>query len=168
MTINLDDIKPGDTITLEHSSGDRLSGIASDDPGYFAVDNLDVSDFWLPWFTANGWQIIDHKPAVTLPTAEGWYEDVTGVVWHLVEEDERFVQRWFLNGEFQTNSNVAKFAPFTHLVPEGSERDATARKVIDYVKSIAQFYEGTDEEAHFEAVLADARQHFGLSGEAGA
>lgn len=130
---NLEDIKPGDKLTLEHGDGSRLVGLGVD--SVYSVLTGERRSY-VRGLLERGWSITDHvsaKPKVGLPT-----EPYTAYV------DRYGTDIWTINGlgnlrcVGSPGSDPAKYAPFTRLIPEDSTlgqdvRDQAIRDVIGTV-----------------------------------
>ena len=144
--------KPGDVITLEHDDGSRLVREVGEvyTGSALRVRGIQDATWTIPEFEKMGWRVTDHKPKIELPTENGGYLDSEGFVWVLVDET------WLFDGEPATGSAVTDAAPFTRLVPEGSEREAAIRDVLLFLE--VNYWPTKPSTA-----LEGARKHYGIN-----
>lgn len=142
------DYKPGDVVTLEHDDGSRLVRELEDFYDTFSVLGVD-DDYWtLEDMTEKGWRVTDHKPKLEEKTEPGVYLDRDGDAWQLIDHT------WYLAGESHTDREPA--GSVTRLVPEGSEREAAIREVLEWQND--RFWpEATS------GVLIETRRRFGIA-----
>lgn len=149
------DYKPGDVVTLEHEDGSRLvrtvKAPVNDPADAFVPTGFGNSILRLCGLGLTGWRVTDHKPKIELPTEPGAYHDGVGDLWVLST-----LHNWTFDGLVYGIDDVATNAPFTRLVPEGSEREAAIREVIAYYESM-QYHDG------YLAQHKNARRKFGIT-----
>lgn len=157
MTTNIEDIKPGDTVTLEHPDGSRLVGKAS--AGGLSILTETLGDHYIDALERRGWTITDHKPKVELPTEPGVYVspdfteyDADTTLWWF----DALIGSWFTDASGSWDYADSEDVPsgLVRLVPESESRAKIAGEVIDW------FWENADiafsDRAH-------ALRHFGVS-----
>lgn len=152
MTINIDNIKAGDTVTLVHSDPDEVG----DEQRDYEVREVNGE----PWIehaglavrlaslVESGYEIINHKPKVVFPTEPGAYVDALGYTTVIAPNGDLFGQF----GDPLPRGLIS--LPLTRLVPEGSEREQAIREVIDWIE---------DGRGFLGDPIASARAHFGVT-----
>ena len=153
------DYKAGDRVSLEHTDGSRLVNRVVFHPyglekAALAVNYAEgVTDSRADFVSVpppTPWRVTDHKPKIELPTENGGYSAANGFIWVLV------AGVWVLDGIEFTPTEAVVYAPFTRLVPEGSEREAAIREVIAHYEHM-QYHDG------YLAHHANARRKFGIT-----
>ena len=157
MTTDLDGIKPGDTVTLEHENYGRLTGVVHDlGNGMYVPFGIGHLNF--DGMDAHGWSITDHKPKVELPTEPGIYIEsdnslrITNI-WRLSGSG-----RWICAAGSEYDDRAEEFAPFARLVPENENRAKIAAEVIDWIATRTQYIPQVS-----DTLIDEFRKHFGVS-----
>lgn len=134
--INWNTLTYGETVTLEsRQDGTRI-------PAEYAGG----SDFWLAgakscnYLYESEWRILVEKPKVELPTELGLYLDREGDIWDNLEDHWLKVSSevYFVKSNADHMSTVRAYAPYTRLVPEGSERNQAIRDLRDFLREDGQ------------------------------
>lgn len=122
----------GQKVKLEHNDGSTLYGQVQDGTQTQAIVTGPTTRVVLFWVN-NGWTLfVEAPPKPILPTEPGIYVDKDGDPWILKPEDDRYEQRWFLEGVCRMLTEASKYAPFTRLE---TPADA-AKKVLARVHTI--------------------------------
>jgi hypothetical protein len=168
MSIDIEDVKPGDTVTLEHENGSKLVAVpvaaVFDPPHDRPVVRIDDNWPWrtLSWYEDNGWKITDHKPKVELPTEPGWYQaenfPISRGYWPYRLTDIGKWEGMVSTYEDASDSELADAGRMTRLVPENENRAKIAAEVIDWIATRTQYIPQVP-----DTLIDEFRKHFGVS-----
>ena len=156
------DYKPGDRVSLEHTDGSRLVNRVVFHPyglekAALAVNYAEgVTDSRADFVSVpppTPWRVTDHKPKIELPLEPGYYEDNYGDVW---TQSTKGV--WAMISDPYSALKPSEYAPFTRLVPEGSEREAAIREVLDYLAGVTW-----SPVIRLDGIISAGRNHFGIA-----
>lgn len=149
----IEQFTPGQRVTLAHDDGTVLVGTVARNGHTIDIAALDTFARLDSW-EGKGFRVthIDGEPvpaAPTLPTEEGVYLDREDQVWEAGEDG-------VLVYGVDPSEKPEDWAPFRRLVPQGENRAAIAREVIDWIDN-----DFGDQGAELD-ILA-AREHFGVT-----
>lgn len=140
MTLNLNDIHPGDTIVLEHEDGSRLVREFFSDSIYFgggyvvpAGENPEPAinggvdyRYSIDRMLELGWKLTEiRKPKPELPTEPGIYAGPDETAWTLTK-----AVHWYGTGSDEVVEPEDVWLPLTRLAP----RDELVREILDRLR----------------------------------
>lgn len=137
ITVTPEDVKPGQVYTFEKEGGDRYANrpvfSGSDKVLYF---NNGAQLLRPALLVGDGFTITQEVEEPVLPTEPGWYQSVDHLEYDGYVLNESGGWRQVGSGYKQTTYHMLEVGRLVRLVPEGSEREAAIREVIDHLASL--------------------------------